>query len=328
MKNFCSKNDISFNAFEFKYQQKDPRGFTKFIEIIYAIKRANPDIIYIQTFDHIFISILFLTINRKITIIALHDVVFHSNTAFEWILKIARSIIMKHFLFFQVYSETEKKKFQQLYPDKSLFLMNFPLKDYGSEIKKALLPATNGNKLTFLFFGNILSYKGLKILINAINSLADEDYDTCNLRLVIAGRCSNWEEYKELIKYPDLIYSKIGFIGNDEVATLFTLSNYLVLPYLDATQSGPLKIAFNYNIPVIASDLESFKEDITDEVDGYLFKNNDVDDLKRVLRLIICNHENNYNILKKNQRNFVKNKYSTESIKESFNSMVFEVLKT
>ncbi len=53
------------------------------------------------------------------------------------------------------------------------------------------------------------------------------------------------------------------------------------------TQSGPLRIAYGYDIPVIASDLEGFKESVEENVTGVLFKSENVESLVEVMRRAI-----------------------------------------
>jgi glycosyltransferase involved in cell wall biosynthesis len=124
--------------------------------------------------------------------------------------------------------------------------------------------------------------------------------------------------YEPLIADKSLVEKHIRFIGNDEVADFFINSHYLVLPYRDATQSGPLKIAFHYNVPVIASDISSFKEEVTHGVDGYLFRTGDVDDLKNVLLHALAKHATDYERLRASQTEYVRSKYSPERVRHDF----------
>ncbi|GEO06003.1 hypothetical protein AAE02nite_36670 [Adhaeribacter aerolatus] len=197
-----------------------------------------------------------------------------------------------------------------------------PLKDFGN----GNLNINKSKKvIQFLFFGNVLFYKGLDILLKAVNNLVEEK-SAPPFTLVIAGRSDNWEtEYEPLILYPEIVKKHIRFIGNDEVANFFQNADYLVLPYRDATQSGPLKIAFHYNIPVIASDISSFKEEVVSGVDGYLFKTGDVEDLKQTLLQSLNKHQTDYYNLKKAQLQYVNTNYSPEKVKHDFSEMFSKV---
>ena len=45
-----------------------------------------------------------------------------------------------------------------------------------------------------------------------------------------------------------------------------------MLPYQDVAQSGPHMIAYNYNLPVIASDIEGFAERVEDGENSFLVR--------------------------------------------------------
>ena len=74
-------------------------------------------------------------------------------------------------------------------------------------------------------------------MIEAANKL----YEKYGNKFVVKiyGGCSNWEHYSKIIRYNECFDLQIRRIENDEVANLFSASDYLILPYKDVTQSGP-----------------------------------------------------------------------------------------
>jgi len=314
LQRYCITNNIDFNPFIFRYQQKDPRSFWNFYKIIKTIKKSNPDLIYIVSFDHIIFSTLSLLLSKEKTIIALHDVEFHSNAAHKRVLELSRKITMSHFRKFQVFSGIQESIFKRLFPRKKIKTIPLPLKDFGEADKLN----DHSEIIRFLFFGNILPYKGLNLLLQALTSIEQANPKT-KFELVVAGRCDNWSShYEHIVKSKSFVKKFIRFIKNEEIAGFFTEADYLILPYLDATQSGPLKIAFNYNVPVIASDLQSFQEEIVHDVDGYLFRSGNADDLTSVLSTVLNNHKNDYLRIKEAQRIYVRSKYSETALKQNF----------
>ena len=100
------------------------------------------------------------------------------------------------------------------------------------------------------------------------------------VHLTVAGKCNLPQPYLEQINGDETISVFFKRIDDCEVAELFTKHDFLVLPYQDVAQSGPHMIAYYYNLPVIASDIDGFKERIVDGENGLLFKNKSVSDLK------------------------------------------------
>ena len=95
---------------------------------------------------------------------------------------------------------------------------------------------------------------------------------------------------------------RIGRVENDDIPNLFGESHYFVTPYQDIAQSGSVIVAINYECPVIASNLEAFREYVTDGETGYLIKPADVEALTAVMIDILVSNNANY----KNMRNRIK----------------------
>jgi glycosyltransferase involved in cell wall biosynthesis len=121
-----------------------------------------------------------------------------------------------------------------------------------------------------LFFGAIRPYKGLEVLIKALGLL----HEHLDFEAVVAG-----EPYYDLTPSRDLA-KRLGvagrirwldrYIANEEVPALFSEADVVVLPYLDATQSGVVPVAYRYDVPVIASDVGGLAEVVIQEQTGFL----------------------------------------------------------
>lgn len=131
---------------------------------------------------------------------------------------------------------------------------------YGTrELKDVDIYLDDCAPVNFLFFGRITEYKGMQILIRAFKMLEN---DNQNAYLTIAGNgdfSPYQSEFKEL-KSTRLINR---YISDDEIDTLFKQKNsVVVVPYLDATQSGVVSLAYSFGNPVIASDTGGLKEQL------------------------------------------------------------------
>lgn len=136
-----------------------------------------------------------------------------------------------------------------------------------------------------LFFGNIAPYKGLEIAVEAFKSI-QKKYD--ELRLIIAGRIKEcqeyWDKITKLINKHGLngrIINRTEFIPDEEIEIYFKAADALMLPYKFVYQSGPLFLSYNFGLPVIASDVGSFREDIIEGKTGFIYKSEDANDLAK-----------------------------------------------
>lgn len=141
-----------------------------------------------------------------------------------------------------------------------------------------------------LFFGQIASYKGLKYLILALKKFAKRLSD---IKLIIAGKIKKgheeyWEYVNSLIESQGLgerVVKRIEFIPDKDVEIYFKAADALVLPYTFIYQSGPLFLAYNFGLPVIASDVGGFSEEIVQYKTGLLCKPRDPKDLADKIEL-------------------------------------------
>jgi D-inositol-3-phosphate glycosyltransferase len=123
-----------------------------------------------------------------------------------------------------------------------------------------------------LFFGYIRKYKGLDILLRAVPKLLEH---LPELRVIVAGEFySNEAEYLSLIATLGIpernLLLATDYIPNDEVAKYFSAANVVVLPYRSATQSGIVPIAYQFDRPVIVTDVGGLRESVADGVSGLI----------------------------------------------------------
>ncbi len=137
---------------------------------------------------------------------------------------------------------------------------------------------------TILFFGKIKPYKGIEHLLSAFRQLGNRDP---GYRLIIAGEVQKGnEQYLEELRQkagPELdckqIILKAQFIPEEEAEIYLKAADVLVLPYNEIFQSGVLFLAYSFGLPVVATDVGSFREEIVEGKTGYLCRPADPDDL-------------------------------------------------
>ena len=309
--------NVKLNFIFFQNRFRSLITFFQIFKMLVNIRNTNPDVLYVNADIEPYMSILIkLLFNTKRVIIAIHDVVPHKGVSrihyFFLLFKVYS------FSYFQVFSENQKDIFVSKYQYKNLFHIPLYLQNFGKSNVKP-----TGNKISFLFFGTIRFNKGLEILIEAANKLAVLYNGLFTIK--IAGKCSNWHDYDKLIQNKDVFNYSLGAIPNEKVADLICGSHYIVLPYIDVTQSGPLMLAFNYGIPPIASNLSGFNEHIINRKTGYLFQTENVNSLFEVMREIIVSKNVNYEFIKLNLNEYVEEKYNLRKIKLMYLDMFNDI---
>lgn len=239
--------------------------------------------------DNIYYGLPFVLFSqKKQVIITIHNYVEHID-AKKWYIKWKKFVFSK-FHYFHFYSKNQELLFKKDYPNGLSFSTNMPLKDFGKP--KEMTSLFPNKKRTFLFFGGIRSYKRPDLFIMAANKLKDK------ANFVIAGNCNNWQKYMNMIDKDNPILCHIRYIENDEIPYYFIQSDFLVLPYDDSTQSGPLLIAYQYNIPIIASSLPYFEEMIDEKKSGRIFVKGSLGDLVNAIHSSIEMTKDEYDRMK------------------------------
>lgn len=144
-----------------------------------------------------------------------------------------------------------------------------------------------GDAKTVLFFGLIAPYKGLEYMIAALGGLAARDP---GLRALVVGRPKDCPEYWARItdqiaenRLEKNVLARIEFVPDDETEVYFKAADALVLPYTHIFQSGVMILGYNFGLPVLASDVGSFRDDIVEGKTGYIFPPRDSLALERTI---------------------------------------------
>jgi len=156
---------------------------------------------------------------------------------------------------FVLHARSEINEIEGLLPGSTFVTLFHPIYDIfpgedvpGEEARRRL--NLNPEDKVVLYFGIIRPYKGVETLLEAAGQLSDMD----NLKLLVVG-----EIYKGSDRIYRLVQSLPGrqvrlvnrYIPNEEVALWFRASDIVALPYLSATQSGIVPIAYRCLRPVI-----------------------------------------------------------------------------
>lgn len=308
----CQHDD--YEILSLKYRGKDLRTYFQARSFIRTIlKEQNFDFIYADTLGDMFYPALLHSKGEIVLIHAAHNVIPYAG--WPWDLKLLVKYIFKKCSNFQIFSLHTAKWFKEQYPDKSFFYASMVVKDFGNVRTDRY--QIDSSKVNLLFFGNIVENKRLDLLIDAIKQLPKEIQS--RLHLNICGKCRlNQDEFINKIGDCKCISTYFKRIPDEDIPELFTKHQFLMLPYQNVAQSGPHMIAYNYNLPVIASDISGFAERVEDGKNGYLFKQNDVEALKEAIIKAVSLNKNAYDEMKCFLKQYVDSNFTLEAVSQKY----------
>lgn len=318
---YAAENNIKLCYITPKYWILNPLGYLEQNRIIKNLAKKDYALFYfdIPTFPWLlFIIKQHLPINR--VILAMHHGKPHSGMRFKLLYFPFLKYLNKQPFFLQYFSHNQSEAFAGL-DERKKYIIPLAINNFGESNNKP-----NLNKVTFTSFGHIIPTKNIKLLIEAGNRLWSKHPNKFVIKIV--GHCRNWDKnYSKLIKNKEAFDLDIRRIDESEISNLFGLTHYLVLPYKAVTQSGPLRIAYGYNVPVITSNLDGFKESVVSGITGYMFESDNIDSLYKMMEDVIEKHPFLYNEIKINQKKYVEKNLSVESICQQYTKMFYNTIK-
>lgn len=217
---------------------------------------------------------VFSCLSKKLRCVQfIHDVNPHSSqkglklTVRRVIVQLYRNRVLKRADKVALMSRNSSIDFEKRYRKYAGKVVVLPL---GAHLltEEQVKPCEMGSMRDYLlFFGRIEKYKGVGRLLKAWNSC-----DHGDLNLVIAGGGSFTDEEAFLIDEASDVVVLNRFIEDEEMNYLIANALAVVLPYIDATQSGVIPIAYHFGTGVIASNLPGLSEFVVGGVTGLTFK--------------------------------------------------------
>lgn len=315
---YAYKNGIELHIVDPKVRKRSIKNLWFYWNIANDINRIHPDIVFHCERNPYWAIAIKLRLKCRKVILGVHDAKSHSSSfsISMFLEKITKDLVLKVHKFFVTFSKGQKDLFKKEYGRDS-YMVGMSYKFFGdSRLKRDNI----GNGVKLLFFGSINKYKGLDLLISALEQLRSEG--VCNISLTIAGKGDFEKTCEQLIKTPEMYNLQIRFVDNAEIPDLMSSHHFLVLPYRDATQSGPLATAVAYELPVIAPNFGCFMETYSNE-SAILYNPGHI---KEAL-IEISNMSNNEYEAKRSVCKKLKEAYSEEAIAKNYIKCFYDILE-
>lgn len=313
----------------------------KFIWTLFALPKAAKqlklDVLHVQYITPLWLSrkIKLVTTVADVSFKAFPEFInkldlFFLNIFIPFSLKKANKIIAV-----SKFTKKEIVKYYKIKTDKIKVIYNGGGEGFlnNENINKKTILKKIGVKKPYLFYiGTHQPRKDLPTLMEAFFALKKEDVSFEDLKLVIGGKLKahNYDarideslnKIKQNLEYEkyfnDLIFT--GYLEDNERDVLFQEAKAFVFPSLYEGFGLPLIEAMNFDIPVICSDIDCFKEIGADAVK--FFKAGDSKDLKNKLNEILKNKKEIDSLIKKGEER--RKAFSWDKTAQEF----LETLKT
>lgn len=233
----------------------DSLNILQHIQLFKKIQRLKPDIIHF--IDNHPWYIMYGKLLKKLwyTIyVTQHDPILHSWDCkwIQWKIAVLTNRVLRQLSDkLIVHGENLRNDLIKEYKVKSEKIIVVPHGNYNFFTRWSdgkIKPVENA----FLFFGRIVEYKGLDILLESLKFVKNK---VPVFSLIIAWSWS-LNKYKELLNhYWENIQIYNQSISDAEIRRYFGMSEFVVLPYRDATGSGVIPLAFAFSRPVIVSNV-------------------------------------------------------------------------
>lgn len=145
-------------------------------------------------------------------------------------------------------------------PPRSLHVVSHPVVSYRAEGMRS-----QDGPVRVLFLGRIMAYKGLPLLAEAVRILQSEGL---GITLGVFGEGDLGSATQTLADVHAEIVNR--WIDHSEIGAILARHDVLVLPYVEASQSGVAAAAQGAGLPIIATPVGGLTEQVRDGVDGLI----------------------------------------------------------
>jgi glycosyltransferase involved in cell wall biosynthesis len=257
------------------------------LHILRTIRKFRPDVIHFQN-GYLFFNLVLPLLRRFPLVITIHDPRQHlgdkeSLKTPQWIMDFGfrrahQVIVHGEELIETVHREIGIPK---------TAIHSIPHIAIGGP-QAASEPENLETGLNILFFGRIWEYKGLEYLIQAQPRVTREFPDA---KFVIGGKGDDFDRYRKLMLQPDRFEVHNDWINDDERAEMFSRSSVVVLPYIEASQSGVIPLAYYHAKPVIATTVGALPNVVEHNETGLLVPPRNAEALAQAILNLLRNAE-------------------------------------
>lgn len=244
-----------------------------------------------------------------------HNVVEHESS---FIKQLLTRMVLKQGNYYIVHSEQERDKLMKMgFKSKKIKKIFHPTYE---ELNPEILPVHKAKenlglegKKVILFFGFIRPYKGLIYLLEAMKEICEVHKE---IHLIVVGEFmkENKDDYLDIINHlrsQECLSLHDYYVPSSDINKYFSAADLVVLPYVSATQSGIVQIAYSYAKPVIVTNVGGLPEVVVQDKSGFVVPPKDSGALRRKILdyFNLSDHEYMTNYIMEYKRKFAWEHY-------------------
>jgi D-inositol-3-phosphate glycosyltransferase len=284
------------------FAEKLSKLLVYYVRLIRYAARSKPKTLHIlwnnkfEFFDRTILMLYYKMLGKKIVLTAHNVNQARRDSKDSWLNRTTLKI--QYRLCDHIFVHTQKMKDELCQdfdvPENAVTVIRHPVNDAFPDTELTPIEAKRSlglrvDEKAILFFGRIRPYKGIEYLLDAFRILSADG--RANYRLIVAGEPKKGsEEYLHEIRQSikkdfnqGQVILRIQFIPDEEMELYLKGADVLVLPYKEIFQSGVLFLAYSFGLPVVATDVGSFREEIVEGSTGFLCKPGDPAELAKAI---------------------------------------------
>lgn len=253
--------------------------------LLQKIQSFKPDVIHFQQ-GHLWFNFALPRLKRYPLILTVHDPIHHlGDTASRKTPQIVMQFGYRRANQIIVHGEKLKQIMTDRYSMAGSKVHVIPHVALGNPRVQSHVTEQNSR---ILFFGRIWPYKGLEYLIRAEPLITSRIPEAV---IVIAGEGEDFTRYRRKMVHPERFVVYNQFVSDELATQLFSSAGVVVLPYVEASQSGVVPLAYRFGKPVVATSVGSLPESVEDGKTGYIVSPRDEEALAGAIVTILKNKQ-------------------------------------
>lgn len=246
------------------------------INVARKIKKVQPDLVVIQWWHPYFAPCYWLLcklLGKEKILFVCHNVFPHERFPMD---RVLTEMVLEQGDYFITQSKMDARDLCSIKSDAKYTVTPHPtynafkIKDMSQSEARKILNIDKSAKV-LLFFGFVREYKGLRYLLEAMPSIIKKVPD---IQLWIVGdfgedRDTYFEQMDQL-ELKERVKVVEGYVADVEVEKYFAACDLVVLPYVSATQSGIVQIAYGFRKPVLVTNVGGLPDVVTNGKTGYV----------------------------------------------------------